>query len=652
MNNPEAQPRRQVLFEDVNIGPVRLKNRLVMAPMVMCYASATGEITEQTIAHFVAQARGGVGLIIVEASYVHISGKGFHSEIAIDRDELVPRLHLLTNAVHAHGARIAMQLYHGGVQAHQERPVGPSAIGRKKFPPENTPRALETTEVEEMVEVFAQAAGRAQQAQFDMVEVHGTHGYLIAQFFSPLTNTRTDKYGVDPGLFAEEIVKAIKARCGAEYPLLFRLEADEFEEGGVDLQQARELAERLETAGVDAFHVTGGNYDTSDRLIPPSFYDEQGYFFELASGIKTAVDVPVISGGMIQEWGVAAGGVENENVDLVFLGRQLIADPAWPRKVQQGHEKAIVPCIACEECIDRIFFQEPVNCSVNPLKGFEYQFSSEHAVPRALESQRVMVIGGGFAGLEVARVAQDRGHEVTVWEKSAKLGGIINVVIEERHKWRIKRFLELCKARLHASGVHVETGREVTPDLIRETRPDVVVLATGSVPLEPDLPGIERAKHAEEVFAETANVAANGAVTEVLIAGGGFTGCELALKLARVGKQVTIVEKLHELAPEEPILSRMGLLNLLHQEEVVVRTGKTIIEVLEKALVTIDETGRRETSHANVVVNALGRVPCVPDDLRQAAEEVTTRVEIIGDARRPRKILDAIHEGFWTAVNL
>jgi len=633
------------LFSEVEIGRVTLRNRIVMPPMMMCYASSEGEINEQVIAHYEARAKGGVGLIIVEASRIHPSGKSFESEVAIDRDSLIPRLHMLTNAVKVYGSAIAIELYHGGIQARVDQPVGPSAIGRKVFPPPRTPRELTTNEVEEMVEHFANAALRAKMSGFDMVEVHGTHGYLIAEFLSPLTNKRTDKYGADRTLFATEIVRRIKEKCGHDFPVIFRLAADEFEEGGITVEYAKEAAKKLEAAGVDAFDVTGGNRDTADHIVPPVYYDKQGYFFNQASEIKKVVHVPVISGGMIIDPVIADRAIEDGMVDLVFIGRQLLADPEWPNKAREGRLEDIRPCIACEQCVERIYSQKPVQCSVNPLKGFEYKYLSEEDIPKAKEKKKVVIVGGGLAGLEAARIAKMRGHDVVLFEESNELGGVLKLVLKT--KPRIKKLIEWYKSTMNKLGVIIKLNEKVSPETIKKEAPDVVVLATGSNPLIPKILGLENATLAEDVLAGKAKTG-----NSVVIIGGGLVGCELALNLASEGKKVTIVEALPQVAAGEPRVSRMAIINLLTKAKVNILTNAPVVEVYKDGVDIVDPLGRRTKLNADTVILSVGRISRIDKDLFEASQSIANKIYVIGDAKQPRRIMDAIREGFWTAINI
>ncbi|MGB9805549.1 MAG: FAD-dependent oxidoreductase, partial [Thermoproteota archaeon] len=446
---------------------------------------------------------------------------------------------------------------------------------------------------------------------------------------------------------ATEIVKRIKEKCGRDFPVIFRLVADEFEEGGITVEYAKEIAKKLEAAGVDAFDITGGNYDTADHIIPPVYYDEQGYFFKQASEIKKVVHVPVISGGMIVDPIVADSAIKEGVVDLVFVGRQLIADPEWPNKVREGKVEDIRPCIACEQCIERIFFQEPVNCSVNPLKGFEYKYLSEEDIPKAKEKKKVVIVGGGLAGLEAARIAKVRGHDVVLFEESNELGGVLKLVLEEKTKVRIKKLVEWYKSTMKKLNVTIRLNERVLPETIKKEAPDVVILATGSDPLIPKIPGVESATLAEDVLSGKAKVGNN-----VVIIGGGLVGCELALNLAAEEKKVTIVEALPQVAMGEPILSRMGIVNLLTKAKVNILTNAPVIEIYKNGVDIADSLGRRTTLSADTVILSVGRRSRIDRDLIESSKSTAKEVYVIGDAKQPRRIIDAIKEGFWTAINI
>jgi 2,4-dienoyl-CoA reductase-like NADH-dependent reductase (Old Yellow Enzyme family) len=614
-----------------------------MAPMVMCYAGVSGEVNSQVLAHFESAARGGVGLIVVEASYVHPSGKGFESEIAMNDDSLISLLRMLTSTVKVHNCAIAAQLYHGGIQAKANVPVGPSPVGRKIFRPANTPRELSTSEVEEMVEHFVNAAVRAKSAGFDMVEIHGTHGYLISQFLSPLTNKRTDKYGTDKTLFATEIIEGIKRKCGSDYPVIFRLSTCEYEEGGITLDDAKAFAAKLEKLGVDALHVTAGTYDTADHIIPPAYYDEQGYFFDRASEIKKVVNIPIISGGMIYEPEIAEKAICNNTVDFVFLGRQIIADPEWPNKTKNGKTDQIRPCIACEECIERIFFQEPVNCSVNPLKSFEYRYLNENFVEKTKEPKKIAIVGGGVAGLEAARIATLKGHKVALFEKSDTLGGVLKIVFDR--KPRLKRLIEYYQTTLKNLNVDIRYGVKADFETVIKEDPDIVIIASGAEPLIPQINGAQTAILAEDILAGKASTQ-----EEVLIIGAGLVGCELALKLSEEGKKITLVEALPEIAPAEVTLNKLALTKLLNEANVKTHTNTTVTEIQNNTATVKDNNGNSQKIEAKTVVLAVGRKSVVDQDLVNALKASGKEVHIIGDAKQAKKIIQAVQAGFWTTA--
>ena len=645
------------LFEPFKIGSLTIPNRVALPPMVVAYAGPRGEVTEQLLAYYEARARGGAGLIIVEASYIREDGRLVYGELGIYSDELIPGLARLADVIKTHGSVAAIQIAHGGIQANTLEPVGPSPIGRVLIPPSKTPRELSTEEVEKLVDDFAKAALRAKNAGFDTVEVHGTHGYLITQFLSPLTNKRTDKYGADRALFAIEVVCRIKELCGRNYPIIFRLNSNEFIPEGITLDYAKQVAKRLEDVGVDAFDVTGGNYDTADMLLMPYFYTaEEGWFFKLSKEIKSVVSVPIISGGLIMSPEVAERAIENGYCDAVFIGRQLITDPEWPRKVRNGELNDIRPCIACNEgCIgNRVFFAKPTWCTVNPLTGFEYRWPSEEHIPKAKVRKKVLVVGGGPAGLEASRISALRGHEVILIEEDNNVGGTSEVAAIPRfltgNKQRIAKLIDWYREQLKKLDVKIMLSRKADPKLLEEIKPDAVVLATGSKPLILKIPGVENAVTADDVLMGKVAVG-----RRIVVVGGGLVGIETALHLATEGKDVIIVEALSEIARDFEPISRIALLRpggLLEKHKVRAITNATVIEIKRNGVEVLIPPLERRFIEADTVVLAVGRIANIDPQLVEAAKKIVKEVYIIGDARSPRKLIDAIHEGFMTALNI
>ncbi len=646
------------LFEPIQIGSMPVKNRIVMAPMTTLYAGPNGEVTDRLIKYYVARARGGVGLIIVESAYIDEQGCQIPASINITSDAYIPGLTLLVDGIKGGSADhpvACLQLIHAGTQAVLTQTVGPSAIGRKIAKPVKTPRALTTEEVEQIVEDFAGAALRAKLAGFDMVELHGTHGYLIQQFLSPLTNRRTDKYGADRGLFAEEIVTRAKAKCGKDYPMIWRLCSDEFEPGGITIEDAKNTAKRLEQAGIDAFDVTGGTYDTFNMYIE-FLYDigEEGVFRDLASEVKKVVAVPVISGASVDTPEAAERLISDEKVDMVFLGRALIADPYWPQKAQEGRVEDIRPCSKCTEgCGLRIESLRPVNCNVNPTVRLDYLWRGEDDIPEAKEKKKVLVIGGGPGGLECARVATIRGHDVTLVDKEGTLGGTLNVAAIPTFKKAIARLVEYYTAQLKKAEVKVMTNTTASMKLVNDIAPDVVVVATGSEPLVCEIPGIEKSVLADDVLWGKATVG-----TSVVVLGGGLVGCETALHLVQQGKKVTVIEAVPLPPAGAGIFIREArdylIMVKLPMSGVEVITGSTVCEIRDGEVTITDKKDGMtvmRTIAADSIVNAFGRQAVVLEELTKI-RDLGKETYVIGDARLLGKASDAILEGFIVALEI
>ncbi|HHY96379.1 MAG TPA: FAD-dependent oxidoreductase [Firmicutes bacterium] len=650
--------RFRKLFEPIRIGPLTVKNRIMMPSMCCNYAGPNGETTEQDIGYFEARARGGCGLVTIDYACVSPEGRGMPGQRGIWGNQFIPALSRLADAIKAHGATTCIQLHHGGLNAQPElvgQPVAPSRLSNARFFV-TEPRELSTEEVEELVEKFAAAALRAKQAGIECVEVHGTHGYLVCQFLSPFTNMRTDKYGRDRKLFAIEVVRRIKERCGEGYPVIFRLDADEFLERGITLEYAKEIARALEGAGVDMFSVTGGCYDTINYCLPPLYLEDEQekefyHFVGLAAEIKKVVHVPVCSGGLVSDPFVAERILEQGLVDMLFVGRQLMADPEWPNKVREGRIEDIRPCMACNEgCIGRIFGNQAAWCAVNPLMGYEYRWGDEYGLPRAVKRRKVLVVGAGPAGLEAARIAAIRGHQVVLVDRCDRVGGALNVAAVPSFKKRYPALVRWYEKQVRDLGVDVRLNTQVTPEMIEREAPDAVVAAVGGEPLVPGVRGIEKAVLADDVLLGKKTVG-----QRVVVMGGGLVGLETALYLAKQGKSCTVVEALPEIGRDmEPTaqLTVLGPGGLLAKYGISVITRRPVIEVTDQGVVVVDELGRTSTVSADSVVCALGRKPADVAPLVEKAREVGAEVWVIGDAKSARKAIDAIHEGFNVGRNL
>lgn len=644
------------ILEEIKIGNLRVKNRINMAPMTTLYAGSNGEVTEQLVQYYAARARGGTGMITVEGAYINETGIQIPCSINVSDEKYVPGLSKLATAIKDNGSVAVLQLIHSGIQAWVEQSLGPSAIGRidgKPISTEQTPRPLTTKEVLQFVQDFAQAARRAKMAGFDAVQVHGTHGYLIMQFLSPKTNHRNDNYGVDRNLFPVEIVEAIKKTCGEDYPVIYRLCADEILgdkllEPGITIDDAIETAKRLEKAGVDAFDVTGGTDDVIHLYVPSAYILEniEGLFLDYAEQIKKVVSVPVMSGGGVETPEEAEKILESGKVDMLFVGRQLIADPDWVRKIETNKVEEIRPCVKCVECGERIVFEKEIRCSINPFSAKEWRYMNESEIPPAKNPKKVVVIGGGIAGMEAAKTCKLRGHEVILFEKSGELGGTLNTAAKPCFKYRFERLINYYKNEMKRLDIDVRLNTMITEENIDSYNPDAVILATGSQEMENPIPGAENVVYSDDVLNNRVETGDN-----VIVIGCGMVGSETAYHLARQGKKVTVFEAL------EPAMSVQGIAlfrptGLFDQYNIEVKSHTPIVEIYEDGVLTVDKMGRKIITKADTIVSAIGRKPVYNSEFVNKLRDKGLWVIPIGDAVEARKAEHAVHEGFQAAMNI
>ena len=642
------------LFEPTRIRRMELKNRLVMPPMGTNMGTLDGHVTEETRCYYKERARGGVGLVIVETTCVDAPvGKTTAYQLAIDDDKFIPGLSQLAETIHQYGARAVSQLQHAGRGAKSSitgiQPVAPSPVpmpyGTIVAYEGELPRELTVGEIKELVRKFAQGAQRAKRAGFDGVEIHSTGYYLIAQFLSSTANIRQDEYGGNlrnRARFLLEIIRAVRDVVGEDYPLLCKISVIEFGPGaGITLEEGQQFAQMAEEAGADALEIGGMGWGISPHL-PPTTAERPGVILPIVEEIKKVVKIPlIVASRMTPE--LAEEVLQEGKADFVAIGKGLIADPELPSKAASGRVEEIRPCIGCLRCIDNQTVKgQGIMCSVNAAAGKEGQFAE---IKLAERSKRVFVVGGGPAGMEVARVAALRGHHVTLYEKQAKLGGQLLQAIVPPHKDNLTDFIDYLTTQMARRGVNIKLGVEVTRGLIAEAKPDVVVLATGVTTAVPRISGIDRANvvSAKEVL--------NGAKVgdTIAIVGGGLVGCETAEYLAQQGKKVTILEMLDEVAGRMPLALRNLLLARLADKGVMVLTGIQCREVTGGGLVITTKEGEEKTITADNVVLASGdksnRV--LLEDLRG-----TVPIYPIGDCVEPRGIAEAVADGFSVGLAL
>ena len=635
------------LFSPFSIGSLKLANRIVMPPMATNYATPQGFVTDRQIAYYVERARGGVGYITVEHTGIHQQGKASPKMLMIHSDENAEKIKNLVQAVHAAGGKIVVQINHAGRQTFSkvtgETIVGPSAV--PVLPAMETPRELTIREIEDLVATFTIAAERVKNTGADGVELHMAHGYLICSFLSPFSNKRKDRYGgtiAGRARFALEVLRSVRQRVGSGFPVICRLSGDEYVAGGLNVEDTRQIAKLLEKEGADALHISACNA-ASGFLNHPPYYVTEGVFVHLAEAVKARVDIPVITVGRIRNPLMADQIIAGGKADLISMGRALIADPRLPQKAKEGRLAEIIPCISCNKCIQTLRM-DSVRCSVNPETGNEGRFRYS----KADRSKQVWVIGGGPGGLKAAEIAALRGHQVKIFEKKNELGGRVRLGANPPQKQVLNEFIDYLVRRVKSLGITIEMGKAFTSDMLEPVKPDVVVVATGASPQFPNWKGIEEsgALSVDDVLADGADIGAR-----VLVVGGGGTGAEIADLLSEIGKKVTLVEMLEDIASDLVNHLQHYLKQRLTQKGVAVLTS-TRVKALGKGYVMIeDASGVRKLDDFDTIVLALGSEKS-NDAIYKNLEGKVSELHVIGDARQPREIVDAVYEGEEIAVKL
>lgn len=633
----------------MKLGPLTLRNRIQSAPMGY-YGTPEGYLTKDGAAYYELRAKGGASIVTIGESMVDSSGTSHGRVTPLDDPGILPSLIDTTDAIKRHGAVASIELLHAGTRSRTDRPngavFGPSAgtsfYGKPII-------EMDDAEIDRIVNAFGDGAAMAKRGGCQMVMVHGGHGWLLSQFLSPLHNQRKDQFGgsvENRTRFLSMIVDDIRTKCGLNFPIEMRLSGDEFTEGGMELPKVVEVAKILDDK-VDMIHVSATTFNdtTAGLRMFPSMFLPRGANVYLAEEIKKAVESPVNTVGALNYPANMEDILSRGGADMVTLGRALLADPYLPEKARKGNEDDITPCIRCNYCISQSFtpyVKYPTfvtRCVVNPVIGREYEHKF---IQPSTGRKKVLVAGGGPGGMQAAITAADRGHEVILCEKGSRLGGALLYTEGEYFKEDIGKLVEVLDRRVRSRPIELLMETEVTPEYVGEISPDVLIAAVGAEPLIPTILGVGNAVVAASMFDE-------GAVGDrVVVVGGGMVGCEKAVHLAHLGRDVTILEMLGKAAPEATYLHWLALTKEL-EKKVILELNTMCTKITDEGVYAVKD-GDEVFYQADTVLLATGMKPRtgLVASLRGAAPDFS----VIGDCYQPGTVLEAIHYGYFAALNL
>lgn len=642
-----------------NIAGLNIKNRFVVPALATNFGNSEGRITEQLTNYYLAKAKGGFGLIIIEIVAVEPGGRALPNQLGLWDDSFIPEYKALIKLLHQYGAKVAIQLHHAGRQSISKNIDGKQIVAPSAIPcpvRKEMPRELTTQESYDLTQSFADAAYRAFLAGADAVEINGAHGYLINQFMSRYSNKRFDDFG---GTFERrmkfplEIIKRINRKMASGFPLLFRISADENVPGGRDLLETITVAKLLEESGIDAISISAGVYASLDQMSAPGSANP-GHLVHLASEVKQHVSIPVITAGKINYPQLAEAIISTGKADFVALGRVSIADPEFPNKVSGGAVNEIAPCVSClQGCLDHVLNPaiNKISCLVNPFVGKE----GEWIITESNKPKKIFVAGAGPAGLEFSWIAAKRGHNVTCYESNEYVGGQLKLAGIPSTKDAYLRAIVYYHTMCNKYGVQFKMGTPLTKAIIESEKPDVVILATGGVPIIPNISNSQQCPIvlASDILEGKAEVGNNA-----LVVGGGSVGAETAGYIAERGSQATIIELQSEIAADEQSFERKFLLERLNDYGVKFVTNAKVSEfksdgVAYETLHSKDgiyTASKKQLSGFDTIVIAIGSTPnnVLQNELIGSSVETIT----IGDALKIGTAMNAVFNAAEIAINI
>ena len=649
------------LAKPIKIGNIVAKHRIFSAPTGLMGYGAGGHMTMDNRAYYEYKASGGCAVVSLGECIVHgESGSSHNLQPALDDITLLPSLACLVKDIKRHGALANIELSHGGkyvglVSVGGEAKEGKTAYGPSEdiFPTGEHIYEMPKEIIHELIKYYGKAAVMAKRAGFDMVNVHAAHGWLFSQFLSPAQNHRTDEYGgclENRARFFLETLDEVRRCLGPGFPIEVRMNGDDFVEGGMHLDDYVALAKLIEDK-VDLINVSCGSHEVEELFVRthPSMFYEHGCNVYLAAEIKKHVKVPVSCVGGLNDPAQCEEIIASGKADIVEMGRALMADPFLPKKIFSGREDEITPCLRCFECLGQSVVDMGIKCAVNPIIGNEVEHRIQY--PPVSHPKKVLIAGGGPGGMQAALEADERGHKVILCEKTGELGGALKFAKAIDFKHDLYKFSQSLKTRLEKTSIDIRYHTEVTPELVKELTPDVVMIATGAVPIIPKIPGID----GSNVFpaARVEDMKMDDIGENVVILGGGLVGCETAIHLGHHGKKVTIVEMRSEAAADCNCFHKTAVQMEL-DKYVTVLTDTKAERITDKGLFGMDKDGQPVFVAADMVICAAGMRSDNTLEMALADMDMDDDVEVytIGDAVKPNKVTQAVFDGYYRAKYL
>ena len=645
-------PKYPHLGAPLQVGNLTLRNRMCSAPMGFPYITETGLVTNELIAFYELRAKGGAAVVTVSEAMTHPTGKSHNRLLSLFADNAIQGLTDLARAIRRHGAAASIELNHSGMLGEMDVPADERGGAGAKYGPSDMtlPDGTEVREmpaalIDEIVASFAAGAALIKRAGFDMIMIHGGHGWLIEQFLSPAINKRSDKYGgsvENRAQLALEIIAAVRSAVGPGFPIEFRMSGVENIPGGYDIKGAVEIA-KIISPKIDLLHVSAGFGEENFAMTHPPMFVPHGVNVHLAAEIRKHVSVPVTTVGALNEPADMEKIISTGQADIVCMGRALLADPDLPRKVESNDDDQILHCLRCFTChAERMLTQTRV-CAINPIIGRE--FEGRFALPLS-PSKRVMVVGGGPAGMTAALFAARRGHKVTLCERRNQLGGALLAERDVPFKHETMRFISTRERELRLLGVDTRYGVDVTPELVRKFAPDALIVAVGA---EPVIPAIEGIDDDNVIFATQVPEKMSEIGKKVVIIGGGLVGCEMGVYLAQEDREVTVLETGPKLAPDSNPRHRPILLELL-SGLAETKTCTTAINIVPEGVVAAGPEGQPELFEADTVLVAAGMKPLGAE--AYSLRGLAPKTSFIGDCVAAKNIREAVFRGFHAALDL